>query len=360
MKFLRGMFHLISWIWTAAVLYSLKQFVTMIAYSVEIWPGEWRYQGFSVNRLFGIFNDPNYAGVTSFYVILMLIFLFKNSKNKILKVLCISACVLHAVYIVLSGSRTAAICTVAVSFCVSFFLIRNRCRSDKAVKANLLSCFIAGICAVCIVGAGILLREGLPHIPKIYAEFVLNNQTENSSSVTTGDEENVEQLIAQSVSEADENTFLQRKDVESSTHTRQRIWKNYLQGLRGRYIIGASPRNIDKYMEDAHPDIYDQNEGYETHNGFLSVFAGTGIVGLSVVFIYIVLITRKIGVYCFQYTKIDENFLLILSVIMCILIYTCFFTELFFVNNLTTVIFWTLLGTLMYWLKDDEVNTKVK
>ena len=143
---------------------------------------------------------------------------------------------------------------------------------------------------------------------------------------------------------------MQRDDVERSTHTRQKIWENYIRGLKGRYIIGASPRNIDKYIEDVHPDIYIQNEGYETHSGFLSVFAGTGFIGVIVVVVYMILILRKLIIYCFGNTNIDDNFIMIFSIVMCILIYTCFFTELFFVNNLTTAIFWILLGTIMYWL----------
>lgn len=349
LKFLCFIFHMISWIWTIAVIYSLKQFVIMIGYSVEIWPGEWRYQGFSVNRLFGIFNDPNYAGVTSVYVIIMLLFLFKNSKRKWLKAVCVFASFFHIVYIILSGSRTAKVCSIIVSFILIFFLIRNQFQENKVLKKNVLSCLCACLAVCFIVGIGLGLREGLPYIPKWYAGVVLDGQTKSGDKGEES-EQSIEEVIAESVSKTEADSFLQRGDVERSTHTRQKIWENYIRGLKGRYIIGASPRNIDKYIEDVHPDIYIQNEGYETHSGFLSVFAGTGFIGVIVVVVYMILILRKLIIYCFGNTNIDDNFIMIFSIVMCILIYTCFFTELFFVNNLTTAIFWILLGTIMYWL----------
>mgnify|MGYP002291767901 CR=1 FL=1 len=203
--------------------------------------------------------------------------------------------------------------------------------------------------------AGNITEKLIVNIPRIYAEHIITNEEETVSSQNKTNEGEAEQKRAQSVMALDEQAILDRQDVgEGTSNRRLRTWKNYLEGVEGSYIIGASPRNVAQYMEDKHPEIYERNEGYETHNGFLSVFVGTGVIGFGVVILFMILVGKKIWVYCFSKEPISKEFVTIFSIIMVILIYTFFFTELFFVNNLTTSIFWLLLGCMMYWLGDTK------
>lgn len=352
MKYIYMIFHLMSWIWTIAVTYSLKQFVVMEAYGVEIRPEEWEKQGFRDNRLLGIFNDPNYAAVTCVYVIFMLLFIMQKTKKKWLRCVCVLACVAHGLYIVLSGSRTARVCILVTTFIYVFLILKNRWLHERSDFRLLRRIGVAVLVTVILTAAGFITEKVVVNIPKIYAEHILTSSERGTSSENV---EDLEQQRAQNVLALEEQEILSRQDMGGGTvNKRLIIWENYLQGVKGRYIIGASPRNVAKYMEDRHPEVYEQNKGYETHNGFLSVFVGTGVIGLGIVLLFMILTGRKIALYCFAKGSTDKGFITAFSVIVVILIYTCFFTELFFVNNLTTAIFWTLLGFLMYWFDDNE------
>lgn len=356
MKYIYISFHLISWIWTLAVVYSLKQFVTMEAYGIEIYPGDWRRQGFRDNRLFGIFNDPNYAAVTCVYVVFMLLYIMQKTKKKWLKCVCVLACVTHGIYILLSGSRTAKICILVTFFVYIFLLLKNQWAQDSISMSILKRIGIGTITVGVLIFAGIILGKVVVNIPSIYAEYVVTDAKEDVSSRNVVEKE-LELQRAQNVLALDEQNMLDRQDTDSGTsNLRLKIWKNYLQGTEGCYIIGTSPRNVEKYIEANHPGVYERSKWYETHNGFLSVFVGTGVVGLGFVLLFMILIGKKIVNYCFGKNPICIEFVTIFSVLIVILIYTCFFTELFFVNNLTTTIFWSLLGSLMYWI--DNVKEK--
>ena len=146
MKFLYFFFHVIVWIWTIAIIYSLKQFVVMDGYSEEIWPNEWRMQGFRFNRLFGIFNDPNYAAVTCVYVVFMLLYIAQKTKKKWLKLICILACIVHGLYILLSGSRTAKLSTLVVVFVYIFLQLKNRWLYEKISISSYFRCVFPSCC----------------------------------------------------------------------------------------------------------------------------------------------------------------------------------------------------------------------
>ena len=354
MKYVYMIFHFISWIWTAAVMYSLKQFVTMEAYGVEIYPNDWRRQGFRDNRLFGIFNDPNYAAVTCVYVIFMLLYIMQTTKKIWLKCICVPDCMAHGIYIVLSGSRTAIICILAAVFVYVFLMMKNRWLHKRSGILKRIGLALLAVSALLI--AGTITEKMIVNIPTIYAEHIMTNAEGNTNSQNTDTAEGLEEQRAQNVLAIEEQGILERQDIGNGTSSiRSRIWMNYLEGTQGRYIIGASPRNISQYMEDQHPEIYERNKRYETHNGFLSVFVGTGILGLGVVLLFMILTGKKIFLYCFGKNPISKEFMVVFSVLIVILIYTCFFTELFFVNNLTTSVFWMLLGTLMYWIDDGKI-----
>lgn len=347
MNFIHVMFHIISWIWTIAILYALKQFVVMESYGVEIWKGEWKYQGFRENRLFGIFNDPNYAAVTSIYVVFMLCLIAKKTKKKWLRAICLISCICHGAYVVLSGSRTAKICAIVSVIVFVFLILKNRFLEKKYYISVISRFLTAALAAIIVIVSGLLAKEVLPNLPKAYAAHWVANQSNNDS-----DEEDVLRTeSAEKIQNLDKNYFLQRQDVKESqsSNTRQRIWNNYIKGVEGRYFIGASPRNVEKYMKDEHPRIYALNNGYETHNGYLSVFVGTGIVGLSIIIMFMILKGIRLFKYSFGEKEIDSDFVFLVTIIFIILVYTFFFTELFFVNNLTTSIFWCLLGCLAYW-----------
>lgn len=174
-------------------------------------------------------------------------------------------------------------------------------------------------------------------------------------------QKDVASMLEESVEKSnDEKNILKREDITSNniSNNRIEIWKEYLSGMKGRYLFGTSPRNMLCYFEKMETASYVVERKYEIHNGYLAVFVGCGIVGSIPVIIFIYLVAKKILNYCFKKQNIELEFIVTFSIICLILIYTMFFTELFFVNNLTTSIFWSLLGFLWIWLDKDDIEKK--
>lgn len=373
-QFLKVYFSMVGWIWTIAVVYSLKQFVVLDSYSVELWEGHFRFQGFSGRRLYGVFNDPNFAAVTSLYVIYMFIFLAHCTKKKIIKLIYYSVSMLNVLYIILSGSRTALVCATVSVVIFLIMWLKNYFIGDKKAVRFLKRLFVILALIYMCVCAWWGLNKVLPYIPDIYMKNIIEkNQMEEQKVAEAQETKNEiesdgesQKLLeeksklekAQQVITYDKDTYLKRPDVvkENISNNRIQIWRNYLKGIKGSYFLGASPRNIEKYMEENNPEIFEQNNGYETHNGFVSLFAGTGIVGSIIIFIYMMLVGKDV-IKVYLNNKIDWEFASLFTIICIIIIYSCFFTELFFVNNLTTSLFWLLLGAVMYWL--EEKKTKI-
>lgn len=353
MKYIYGLFGIISMIWTAAIVYSLVQFVTGASYGVEIWEDEWKLQGFRERRLFGIFNDPNYAGVTCVWVMLMLLFIICRSRRRWLRFFCIVSMVCQLTYIVLSGSRTAVVCLFGGSFVCVFLMLKNRYLNKKGAVQFLIR-FLASVIVICLLGAvSAGIKKGMPYLPEKYLKYRVHKVTVEDQDAEQEEKDLAIQMAGSFESVGAEN-LLNRGDVtkENISNNRLAIWKNYIQASKDTCILGASPRNILRHMEEEHPLIYEKNRDYETHNGFISLYAGTGILGTAVILIFMVLAGKRILRYCFGREKMDWQFAIIFSILVAIVIYACFFTELFFVNNLTTALFWILLGTLLYWTDD--------
>lgn len=355
-KFLYGIFCIASFIWTMAILVSLKQFITAASYGVEIWEGEWRLQGFRENRLFGIFNDPNYAAVTSAWVIFMLLYIICMCRRKWIQPFCVTAAVCHGIYIVLSGSRTSGICMLAGSFVYVFLILKNKYSDKKDMVQFIIRIFAAAavVCLLCATEIG--LKKVLPYLPGKYLEYKTEKYVSDNQTVEEAEKELTLQMANSYASVGAEN-LLEREDVtkENISNNRFKIWRNYIDASKDTFILGASPRNVLRHMKEEYPDIFKKNGDYETHSGFISMYTGTGIIGTAAIFIFIVLIGNRIYRYCFGKQNIEWEFVIIFSILVMIMAYTCFFTELFFVNNLTTALFWILLGSVFCWT-DSPVN----
>lgn len=191
----------------------------------------------------------------------------------------------------------------------------------------------------------------------------VDDNSENSAVNTPSKEEiRKESRVNQPLKENNSTLLVQRGDVKADniTSNRTKIWKDYLKAMKGRYIIGTSPRNMMQYLEATGESEYVVERKYETHNGFLSLFVGCGIVGASIILIFVILVSKRVLKYSFRKDNIANEFIFLFSILAVVLIYTCAFTELFFVNNLTTTLFWTLLGSLWCWIDEGEKSASVE
>lgn len=384
---LKRIFLLISIIWTMFVSVSLIQFVIQDAYMYDITGVGYKYQGFFSGRLFGVFNDPNFAAVTSGYVIIMLIYLYRKMKKTWYKIIgIITTIFFNVLYVLLSGSRTAIISLFFALFIYCFFELKNIFYEKKH---NLLYSSLGSILIMLVLYfVSMPVKNVVTVFPEMYTEkyaFKIGHMKQDKILMTMlrerddvilywkgSENEEIENNIdsksfSKNMQETSENgekntnvkveekeDILERRDIRANdiSNNRFQIWKEYFQGMKGRYIFGTSPRNMLAYLEKTGIAEFVLYREYETHNGYLSLFVGCGIVGCIPIFVFVYLTGKHILKYCFGKEKVESEFIVLFSIICLILIYTIFFTELFFVNNLTTALFWSMLGFLWIWVKE--------
>lgn len=330
----------IAFFWFFPVVYAFSQFLREIEYWTEADTGRWIRQGFIENRLFGIFNDPNYAAMTSFCVVIALIYIWGKRTNKIERMLICVNLLVQVLYIRLSGSRTVLVCMV-VSFSIgSMIFLKNRCiEKNKKMK---LAYFIVIPVAITIMVISVNYVSGKVCLK--VAEVYQDSIKDITSSETTGNGEN--------------SISIDRTDTEldNISNNRTTIWKSYLSLLKGDVLLGGSPRNFMQKWIEKEPTCYLAEKGMETHNGYLSVLVGTGILGFSSVLVFIIFYLKDLLQYVLKKEIVPTNVLMIEMLLCAFVTFTFFFTDLFFVHSLTSVLFWFLCGMSVLWLSEESTK----
>lgn len=342
--------------WLVPTLYSMLQFLRLNSYYTPIW-GKKIKQGLVENRLFGVFNDPNYAAFMSLILIIGMYFLYQQTKKQWKKNVCIIYGLIQFLYIVLSGSRTVEVGMLCTVLLFVYLQLRNKYPELKGVKVILNRCFLAFLCVVFIFvfweGTRTVAEQVPAGLNKIewFQEYAKESQKKLDNK-----KEKVESKMK---STKKSKKVLQRKDGKAGnvSNNRVTIWKSYLGGMQNHYIFGMSPRNSVKVFVTENPKSYIGQTEYETHNGYLSVFVCTGVAGSLLMIIFLALQGKRIFGIIIHKKVISSEHMCCLFVIMNISIFAFFFTDLFFVNNIVATLFWTLLGLSNHWsVENDEIS----
>ena len=326
----KRLFNIVIAVWMVAGIVSILQYMFQIGYYVEL--GELaKRQGFVDNRVFGVFNDPNYASVTSLYVIVMSLYLFQKTKKKFLKGYYVLSLVVQYTYIVLSGSRTAEACMLLVIVTGVILLLKNYMLQKEWKIMKKITIATVGVVIVLILFVGVykVSKRSLVYLPRIVMS---------------------EQSIDDAKKKTDDKKRLERKDVaaDNISNNRVTIWKGYLQSIEGsKSIFGLSPRNGLNYISENYPKSYIAKTQYETHNAYLTIFVSDGFIGLLIVLGFGVMVAFQVIKKIAGKKKIEDYFICTLIIEEILLAYAFFFSDLFFVNNLTTTLFWILLGVIV-------------
>lgn len=317
LKLLNKLFYAMSAVWTVAILVSLYSFFKMDGSEIVVQNDVVR-QGFVESRLFGVFIDPNHAAIEAFIFILFSVFYF-NKKNKWVLIPFIF---INTIYIILSGSRTVIILCLAVPFFLFALMIYQEIKLkhfNKKIVVVLLLC-----------GYLVFYFYNCKPILTLIPEKIFHSKlTLNSSEVEN----------------ADPGHILDRPDtgLENISNNRIDIWEGYLKTVPDDLIFGKSPRNAIKIITDMYPENFVSVRQYETHNGYLSVLVCTGVLGLIAVAAFLL----KIAYTFFRdinKNSIKDDYIMIFLIVISLLFFTCFFSNLFFINNLSTILFWMFIG----------------
>ncbi|MCI6675542.1 MAG: O-antigen ligase family protein [Clostridiales bacterium] len=287
-------------------------------------------------RLHGLHADPNYGAVTSAVGLLLALYLIMNTKKKWIKAALCVTIAFQYLFIVFSVSRSgliAAMCGTGAF--VGLYYLK---------KAKKLPVLVAAASVIITVGAMFAGSKVLINSYNIYME----QRAEQS-----GDENIIK-----------EPTISREGDMEATggdiSNRRFSIWKSAMEIFLSRPIFGVGFRNIVPYAKDQLPGTYilEVNNEYgdfdAMHNMLMDTLASQGIIGISLLACFVI---GTIVFFCKNFSKIKEEHWMIDVVLFCscmtIGISSMFVSQILYVNNPNTYLFWALLGYLIYFIKKD-------
>ncbi len=334
-------------VWSLACSASLGMFILQIGYYVDVYPDSFARLGFIEGRLFGLFEDPNCAAIVAIVVIIFSIFNIKNTKKKWLQCFYSLGILVNFCYIVLSGSRTAEVAAIIITFLAVYFVLlkKNGEKKINSVFKQFATILISVLCSVALILGLVLTKKALEYVP----EFV---GTPFASS-------NVDEAMQK------KRLDITREDVTNSTdmsNGRFKIWLSAIELFLSKPILGTSPRNMRTYAKAEFPDGFIAKRSYAVHNAYLDVLTSTGILGAIPVFIF--LMKFLIDIFSFLFLRLrDKNYDFVLFnflVVATVSISALFLSEIFFVCTIGALVFWLNLGYSYYFMNESSELWKVR
>ena len=293
-------------------------------------------------RLYGVHSDPNYGAVLSIIAVMSAIYMFIKNNNKLFRIFMAITIFIQMMDMAFSASRTGMV-TIAICMIV-FFFIYSMYRGKKVGKSIL----IALVAVVLVTGA----NKGITLVYNQGVRIVAELNADSSSDKNKDNEEKEHVKIGR-----DEEL---QGDV---SNRRFDLWKNSVEIFKMSPVVGIGFGNIVSYSEAELPDCYLLTNGFSIfnafHNMFMDLIASQGIIGTV---IFLVIIVMSLIYLLRNYKKIPEEdklkCTLLFSCCVGILVSSMFVSQILYVNNQTTVIFWLLLGFLMFFVTSAKKEEK--
>lgn len=308
-------FYMVTVLNTFGVLVSLVQFVLLKGYRVHDYKGLYIRQGFIESRLFGILASPNFLSLVSLIVIIFLASKICSIERNY-RYLTYTAIALNFIYIVLSGSRTAFICTILVSVVYAFVMFYQ--------KGNVKSIFKV-ILAIIVV---LFSYKAVNYTSEQYLKF-------NKERIEVQDKNN--------------NLSLERTDTseENISNNRFAIWKSTASFIPKKPIFGYSGGNWYEIGKKINPDEYIIREHYLTHNGYLEILFYNGLTGFATMGVFVLSFFVSMVKRILKEKKeeiVNKEALSILLMIIVILVSNLFLSSTFYGISLLGMILFLTSG----------------
>ena len=235
----------------------------------------------------------------------------------------------------LSASRTSLICLIVAT--VLFFAFETSSFLEKKQKGI----FLKVLCS--IAAATLALSMILLSVPVIKetSNFIVKKVT-SVKNIEYND-------YTSEFPEADID--FERPDVALSSDAsngRLSIWSDYLKVFAKSPILGTSPRNVLKFVDDNFDSLYINTRRYLPHNSYLGVLVCTGLLGTSIIGVWTILTFIQFVGYLFRNRKNQHEYystIFILTIIIIALAIGAFpLMFVFFSNTIIDVMLWVLIG----------------
>ena len=393
-RFLKWLYYTIFIIWSGSCVLSLYQFVFQIgAEGPRYAPSPiFNSMGFYQNRLYGLFGYPEYGAVIGLVLILAGGYYIITSRYLAVKILLVLLDLPIFWYIVLSVSRNAAVAMHLAVFIGAVLVFRGHL-PDSVAGAGARRVLVSFLLALLVAGglfaayrSTVIIAEKIPpafaktskkqasvqylpgqevrrddgYLYKAYAAGPVKSLAESGRSfLLTG----ISDLPSAKKGAEDEteDSLLTRQDSQKDISTgRFKIWKDYFSLTKEIGLIGLSPENSSRYIQDHNPDLfiarfiksrfperYASGYVFHPHNGYLKVFVSTGLVGVGILLAFMGMCLARIFSYLKSHQKVSPEFLFSLLMVVAGASSAMFDLEIFFVIKPMTFIFWLSLGILM-------------
>lgn len=281
-------------------------------------------------RLYGIHTDPNYGAVQTIVAIVASVFLFAKTKNRIHKILYAMTIVVNMMHLTFGGSRTGLLSLMAMAILYAFIYVFH-------TRKNFFSAIIAAVvCVVVVFGGNQAIATGY----NSYVEFVKENDVPGFNEDVEIDDELIEIGREEEINE----------DI---SNRRFDLWNNAIQVMVSSPILGTTFANLVPYCMDKLPDSYLISNDYAVfdafHNMFMDLLASQGILGAMVFLGIIVLSLRYLWIHRKKLAEEDKHTCCFLfSLCAGMIVSSLFVSEILYVHNQVTVLFWLMWGFLMY------------
>lgn len=331
--------------------------------------------GFRSNRLFGLYHSVNYGSLYGVVSIIASIKFLSKSKKLIIKILLTFNIILQYLYIILSLSRTGAASLVLASFLIALWFLYNK------IKINKFKFIITFMLSIMISVSLLVPFDFIKNIAENYLNNTNINSSFESGSKSNSKNEKPNKIIQvknseslnKNINETKQPTpevSLDRKgelEKYGLTNGRLESYKDQL-GLifRDKPILGISYFGYFDYAKANYPNsfIVKKNKPY-CENDIVALLVYSGIVGTAIMFIFIYKILKLIAVFILNkvkdYKREDLEEIYFPLVIIIIFFTTMMFSSaVFFQFSIESVLFWTLLGYIIYFVDPNPKESITK
>ena len=364
---LRNLYLIISGVFSSACIFSLYHFLTFAKYNIR-----GVRQGVQDGHLFGVFSSVYFAGVICVILLFTSIYMFVKNKSNFIKVWSAVTAVLMILYIVLCNSRSVMLSLIAGTMICVFLSFRNYLSKKEKVKnsflKNGLCVILSGVMAMGVVAVNAGMHNVLKTIPIVINQQnidITENDKDNNNTTTTTKKPSV------IIEENKDTTDLERTDISSENISNNRftIWKDYLKATTHStksLLFGLTPGGYMENLRENQPDLYIvrhyklaytdlYNEGYiyDVHNGYITIFVMSGILGVLVFGSFLVICVFRTLKKIFNVPNVSGRIILYVSIITTMLVAAFFDCDLFFRVTGTSTVFWFVAGLLMHSLEKE-------
>ncbi|MBO5412323.1 MAG: glycosyltransferase [Clostridia bacterium] len=347
-------------VYVALVLLSLPMYFFNVeyAYAGGNLTGEFYTKGFHGEylRLWGVFNDPNSAAAYAIVVIGMSVYLFSRYRALASRIAFVIGDLLLVIFLVLAGSRGAILAFVLACAWVAFYCVYQYVRVPKGKKvgASVLACILAGL-----IGYGGLVGVAnvMPSVKKGVNELCGQSVSRSvhiaydnaykalGLNVVYGYYEEKDDVEGDGNDPEDSVGVGGRPDLEYKddvSNGRFDKWLDAVEIFLCAPIFGASPRGASSFGKVHCPNNEIALLGAAAHNALFEVLMSTGALGILL--ILVIFLGTAIAVFQQLKKKFNAEFLLGSTLVLALLVYAMFVSDLFFIISFGGVSFWLAMG----------------